>query len=193
MKIRTDYETNKKNTKKTDVGALVNADINNLAFTFDGKEYRLGKFTSKEFCENTGFTFDLEDYIKPKTRYVDELESLFFKDKDGQMVTLEIKNVTDSAKDILKHPVYGITYDCGCELEVGDEVHDMTFYGVKIGDSEEDVVANWGEPDGDDYYEYEGGGSASYFLGEASAAVFVDYTDEYGVFRLAIRKNTESK
>ena len=195
MKSRIDFATNKTITGTTNASALVNADINNLAFTFDGKEYRLGKFTSKEFCENTGFFFDVEDYIKSRTSYSDELESLILKDKEGQIVSLTIENVTDFSEDILTYPVYGINYDCGCELEDGAEVHDMTIYGVKIGDSGEDVVTIWGEPDGDDRYEYEGGGGASYFLGEGitSVAVFVDYADEYGVFHLGICKNTESK
>ena len=126
------------------------ADFDNMSFKINGKTYTLGKTTLQELIDD-GVPFDENDLANAGNNINPRYESSSFEIKLGERSFAQVRVLNDSsdnkkASECFIDNVY---------MPIYDEPQDILEFNFPLTMTQEELLANSGEPDPDNIYTYQ--------------------------------------
>ena len=126
------------------------ADFDNMSFKINGKTYTLGKTTLQEMIDD-GVPFDENDLANAGNNINPRYESSSFEIKLGERSFAQVRVLNDSsdnkkASECFIDNVY---------MPIYDEPQDILEFNFPLTMTQEELLANSGEPDPDNIYTYQ--------------------------------------
>lgn len=136
--------------KDTSKDGTLWADFDNMSFKINGKTYTLGKTTLQEMIDD-GVPFDENDLANAGNNINPRYESSSFEIKLGERSFAQVRVLNDSsdnkkASECFIDNVY---------MPIYDEPQDILEFNFPLTMTQEELLANSGEPDPDNIYTYQ--------------------------------------
>lgn len=143
-------ETTAAKEKDTSKDGTLWADFDNMSFKINGKTYTLGKTTLQELIDD-GVPFDENDLANAGNNINPRYESSSFEIKLGERSFAQVRVLNDSsdnkkASECFIDNVY---------MPIYDEPQDILEFNFPLTMTQEELLANSGEPDPDNIYTYQ--------------------------------------